>query len=92
MSFRLSEAEIKERMKEVKGWELREGRLRKEFRFKDFNGSVEFVNRVRTVAEEMNHHPDICIYYNRVVVELFTHSAHGITELDFKLAKRIDQL
>jgi 4a-hydroxytetrahydrobiopterin dehydratase len=53
---------------------------------------VDFVNRLTPVAEEMNHHPDLSISWNKVKVSLSTHSEGGITENDFKLAAKIDSL
>ena len=55
-------------------------------------GSVDFVNRITPVAEEMNHHPDLAISWNKVNVSLSTHSEGGITENDFKLAAKIDSV
>ena len=58
----------------------------------DFAGSVEFVNRLAPVAEEMNHHPDLEISWNKVTVSITTHSEGGLTENDFELAGRISRL
>ncbi len=66
--------------------------LVREFEFANFVGSVDFVNRITPVAEEMNHHPDLSISWNKVQVSLSTHSEGGITENDFKLAAKIDSL
>jgi 4a-hydroxytetrahydrobiopterin dehydratase len=73
-------------------WTLAEGRLHKSFDFRDFVGAFGFMTRVALVAESMNHHPDWCNVYRRVTVDLSTHDAGGITELDFKLAARMDEL
>ncbi|MDQ5832013.1 MAG: 4a-hydroxytetrahydrobiopterin dehydratase, partial [Actinomycetota bacterium] len=58
----------------------------------DFKGSVDFVNRLTPEAEEMNHHPDLEISWNRVTVTLTTHSEDGLTANDFELAGRISRL
>jgi 4a-hydroxytetrahydrobiopterin dehydratase len=88
----LSDEDIQNRLGELEGW-LREGdALTREFKLKDFVGSVEFVNRLVEPAEEMNHHPDLSISWNKVTVSLSTHSEGGITENDFELARKIDSL
>ena len=56
----------------------------------DFKGSVDFVNRLTPEAENMNHHPDLDISWNKVTVTVTTHSEGGLTDNDFELAKRID--
>jgi 4a-hydroxytetrahydrobiopterin dehydratase len=73
-------------------WGLADGKLRKEFRFKDFVEAFGFMSRVALVAESMDHHPEWSNVYSRVVVDLSTHDAGGITELDFTLASRIEGL
>ncbi len=88
----LSDGEIDARLQQRSGWERDGDAIRREFKFDDFVGSVEFLNRIVPVAEEMNHHPDLSISWNRVVVSLSTHSQGGLTEDDFKLAERIDSL
>jgi 4a-hydroxytetrahydrobiopterin dehydratase len=88
----LSDDEIDRRLGEAEGWERDGDALRKQFQFDDFKGSVDFVNRLTPVAEEMNHHPDLSISWNKVTVSLSTHSQGGITENDFELASRIDPL
>lgn len=67
-------------------------KLQREFKFKDFRQALAFVNRVGTLAEKDNHHPDIGIFYNRVAIELWTHSAGGITVKDLTLAGQITNL
>jgi 4a-hydroxytetrahydrobiopterin dehydratase len=74
------------------GWDEVEGALQREFRFKDFAAAMNFVNRVAELAEEANHHPDISIHYNRVVLRFWTHSANAITDLDRELAARTSAL
>jgi 4a-hydroxytetrahydrobiopterin dehydratase len=86
----LSNDEITTRLEGAEGWGRDGDALRKEFKFDDFKGSVDFVNRITPAAEEMNHHPDLTISWNTVTVSLSTHSQGGITENDFELAGRID--
>jgi 4a-hydroxytetrahydrobiopterin dehydratase len=89
---RLSDEEIQERLEGVEGWKREGGAIQKEFELDDFKGSVGFVNRLTPVAEEMNHHPDLEISWNRVTVRTTTHSEGGLTGNDFELAEKIDAL
>jgi 4a-hydroxytetrahydrobiopterin dehydratase len=73
-------------------WGLVDGKLHKDFQFKDFVEAFGFMSRVALVAESMDHHPEWSNVYNRVVVDLSTHDVAGITTLDFTLASRIEGL
>jgi len=79
-------------VKKNTGWKKTKGRsaLQKSFKFSDFNQAFGFMSRVALVAEQMNHHPEWFNVYNRVDVLLSTHDAGGVTELDFKLARKMD--
>jgi 4a-hydroxytetrahydrobiopterin dehydratase len=88
----LSDEQIEGRLREREGWERRGDAIVKEVRTADFVGSVELLNRITPVAEELNHHPDLSISWNRVTLSLSTHSQGGITDSDFELAARIDEL
>ncbi|MEA2352222.1 MAG: 4a-hydroxytetrahydrobiopterin dehydratase, partial [Thermoleophilaceae bacterium] len=88
----LSDDDLQGRLESLDGWERDGDALRREFKFEDFKGSVDFVVRITPAAEEMNHHPDLAISWNTVTVTLSTHSEGGITENDFELAGRIDSL
>ena len=66
--------------------------LARTFRFPDFQKALEFVNRVGAVAEEQGHHPDIHLTWGRVDIETWTHDAGGLTEKDFLLAGKINEL
>ena len=88
----LSDEEVGARLRERPGWEHRGDAIVRVFETADFVGSVELVNRIAPVAEEMGHHPDLAVSWNRVTVSLSTHSQGGLTESDFKLASRIDEL
>jgi 4a-hydroxytetrahydrobiopterin dehydratase len=74
------------------GWAPVEGRdaLKKTFKFKSFNEAGGFMSRVALAAEKLNHHPEWCNVYNRVEITLTTHDCDGLSDLDVKLAKRID--
>jgi 4a-hydroxytetrahydrobiopterin dehydratase len=76
----------------MEDWAEVDGALEREFRFEDFAGALAFVNRVGEVAEAENHHPDIAIHYNRVVLRWSTHSAGGITGRDHELVARVSEL
>jgi 4a-hydroxytetrahydrobiopterin dehydratase len=87
----LSDDEVQQRLGELAGWEREGGSIVRKFKFDDFVGSVDFVNRITPPAQEMNHHPDLEISWNEVTVTLSTHSEGGLTENDFALAHAIDQ-
>ncbi len=78
----------------VAGWEQVEGRdaITKTFRFKTFNAAFGWMTRAALIAEKMNHHPEWTNVYNRVEVILTTHDAGGLSELDVKLARRMETL
>jgi 4a-hydroxytetrahydrobiopterin dehydratase len=73
-----------------KGWKRRANKLTKAFEFDSFRDSIVFVNRVATLADGMNHHPDIDVRYATVIVTVTTHDAGGITDKDLDLAEQID--
>lgn len=74
-------------------WEVVEDKaLKRKFKFKDFNEAMEFVNKVADLAELEGHHPDIKINYNRVTLELTTHSIGGLSQNDFIMAAKIQHL
>jgi 4a-hydroxytetrahydrobiopterin dehydratase len=89
---RLSDAEIDDRLSGLDGWERSGEAIVKQFENGDFKGSVDFVNRLTSEAEDMNHHPDLEISWSTVTVSISTHSEGGLTENDFELARRIDSL
>jgi 4a-hydroxytetrahydrobiopterin dehydratase len=70
-------------------WHLKEGKLVREWTFKDFVAAMAFVNRVAAAAEAAGHHPDIDIRYNRVLLGLVSHDAGGITQRDTAMASRL---
>jgi 4a-hydroxytetrahydrobiopterin dehydratase len=77
---------------EIPEWALEINIIEREFQFKDFKEAMRFVNRMAEIAEEEGHHPDIHIYYNKVRVELSTHKIKGLSQNDFILAAKIDEL
>ncbi len=92
MADALSESAVADRLGDIPGWELADGMLHRELRFDDFVTAFGFMASVAIVAEKLNHHPEWSNVYNRVTVDLSTHDAGGITDLDFELAARIDAL
>lgn len=87
-----SEQESKDKLVSLKGWTFDNNTLAKQFTFKDFKEAMSFMFKAGDVAEEMNHHPDWSNVYNRVKVNLSTHDAGGVTDKDFELASKMDQL
>ena len=85
-----SDSEVQKGLSDLEGWELRDGRLRKQFTFRTFLRAIAFVNSVAYQAESAGHHPDITINYNKVTLRLITHSQGALTDRDFCLARDID--
>jgi 4a-hydroxytetrahydrobiopterin dehydratase len=88
----LSPEDIAQRLSHLDGWSVSAGKLQRELRFADFVQAFGFMTRVALVAERMDHHPEWSNVYNRVVIELTTHDAGGLSELDFELARRVNEL
>jgi 4a-hydroxytetrahydrobiopterin dehydratase len=88
----LSHDEAEEMHKQTPAWMLNSKELRREFDIKNFREAMEFVNRVAEVAEEQGHHPDIFIFYNKVKLVLSTHKIGGLSDNDFILAAKINEL
>ena len=76
----------------ILSWKISENRLRKSFKFKDFNQALSFINQVGEIAEKLNHHPKITNVYNLVDLELWTHTKNNVTKLDHELAEEIDKI
>ena len=75
------------------GWQVvNEDHLEKEFTFKDFRQALDFTNKVGELAEEQGHHPDIYLAWGKVKVTIWTHKIDGLTESDFVLAAKIEEL
>jgi 4a-hydroxytetrahydrobiopterin dehydratase len=75
------------------GWQvIGEHHLEKEFRLKDFRQALDLTNKVGELAEEVDHHPDICLAWGKVKVTIWTHKIDGLTESDFVFAAKVDQL
>ncbi|MEN9206035.1 MAG: 4a-hydroxytetrahydrobiopterin dehydratase [Thermostichales cyanobacterium SZTDM-1c_bins_54] len=89
---KLAETEVQSRIQSWSGWTIQNGKLHKTFQFPSFVKAFGWMSSVALVAESLNHHPEWFNVYNRVVVDLMTHDAGGITELDLTLAQRMDEL
>ncbi len=74
-------------------WQILDNKkIQQIFQFKDFKAALHFVNQVAKIAEKEGHHPDISIYYNKVEIILWTHSIDGLSENDFIIAAKIENL
>jgi 4a-hydroxytetrahydrobiopterin dehydratase len=91
---RLTADELKQALAELEGWQKVEGReeITKSFKFKDFNAAFGFMTRAALYAEKLDHHPEWFNVYNRVDVTLATHSENGVTELDIKMARKMNAI
>jgi 4a-hydroxytetrahydrobiopterin dehydratase len=88
----LDDQQIDDALRALQGWERRGDAIAKTFERGDFVGSIEFVDSLVGPAEEMGHHPDLEVSWDKVTVSLSTHSQGGLTESDFELARRIEAL
>ena len=88
----LEEEKVNELMKEIPAWALKNGHLYKKFKFNNFAEAMKFINSIAEIAEQEGHHPDFSVHYNRVEIELWTHSINGLSENDFIVAAKIDKI
>ncbi|MBI4168033.1 MAG: 4a-hydroxytetrahydrobiopterin dehydratase [Candidatus Aenigmarchaeota archaeon] len=89
----MSDEEALTYIKKVKNWSIANNRIEKNFKFKNFLAAMKFVNSVASLAEQEGHHPDIHLYgWNKVKIITFTHALNGLTENDFILAAKIDEI
>ena len=88
----LTEEQVNELLKQIPGWEIKDGHVFRQFKFKDFKEAIAFVNKVAEIAEQEQHHPNIAIHYSKVSIELWTHKINGLSENDFIIAAKIDQI
>ena len=86
----LSDEQLEKFLIELAEWRIKDKKLFRVLRFKDFNKAIEFMNQVAITAEAMDHHPEWSNVYNKVEIYLVTHSEGGITQLDIDLAREID--
>jgi 4a-hydroxytetrahydrobiopterin dehydratase len=89
----LQGSEINRLLEQLSGWEVvNEHHLKKDYRFANFREALTFVNQVGELAEEQGHHPDSCFGWGKVEITIWTHKIDGLTESDFILAAKIDEL
>jgi 4a-hydroxytetrahydrobiopterin dehydratase len=88
----LSDSEIEDRLADADGWTRGGDAISKTFEKGDFVGSVKFVDSLVEPAEDLGHHPDLELSWDKVTVKITNHAEGGLTENDFELAKRIDAL
>jgi 4a-hydroxytetrahydrobiopterin dehydratase len=89
---KLSDSEIQSQLKKIEGWSVVNEKLHRAFECKDFAAAFGKITQVALVAESMNHHPEWFNVWNKVVVDLTTHSVQGISNLDFELAGKINEI
>jgi len=83
----------KKMLTQLEGWEIMDGHhLERHYKFKNFKQALAFVNQVGEVAETEKHHPDIYFTWGKVSIQIMTHSVDGLTEADFILAAKINQI
>lgn len=89
---KLTELQVRSKLKELDSWEYQDESLTTSFEFKDFKDAFSVMTRIAFEAERLNHHPNWFNVYNQLDISLSTHDAGGVTEKDFELAKIIDEL
>jgi 4a-hydroxytetrahydrobiopterin dehydratase len=89
---KLADADVTQRLATLPAWTVKDGKLHRELTFPDFTQAFAFMTDVAREADALDHHPEWFNVYNRVVIDLATHDASGITTLDFELARRAEDL
>ena len=89
---KLSDNEIEGKLKEIRNWQIEKGKLCKSFEFKNFTQAFGFITKIALESEKLDHHPEIFNVFNKVKIFLSTHKINGLSEYDFILAKKIDDL
>jgi 4a-hydroxytetrahydrobiopterin dehydratase len=92
MAAKLSDADVQAKLSTVPGWSVKEGKLHREYKFASFVEAFGFMAQVALCAERADHHPEWFNVYNKVIVDLMTHDAGGITDKDFALATKMEAL
>lgn len=89
----LTQEEITDGLQSLPGWEFKNNKISKEFKFTDFMGSLHFINTLAPFCEKLDHHPDIHIFYSKVLFELQRFDVGGkVTDKDFMIAHKIEEL
>lgn len=92
MADRLTDSEINAALAELDGWKLEDGKISRSFKFANFIQAFSFMTSVAIEAEKMDHHPEWSNVYSKVSVQLVTHDAGGVTQLDIDLARKMNAL
>jgi len=92
LSPKLADEEVRQALARVPTWELREGKLHRDFVFADFSAAFAFMTRIALLAEKADHHPDWQNSCNKVSIDLQSHDVKGLSRRDFDLAAAIDTL
>ena len=89
----LTAEQIRPLRDQLKDWAVvNEHHLEKQLKFPDFRTALDFVNKVGVIAEDQGHHPDMALAWGKVGIQIWTHKINGLTESDFILAAKIDQI
>jgi 4a-hydroxytetrahydrobiopterin dehydratase len=89
---KVSEEEVQAALEDLPGWEVKDGKLHKEFKFSDFAAALGWMVQVGVHADKLNHHPDWCNGYNKVQVDLMTHDLGALSTWDLELAAKMEEL
>jgi 4a-hydroxytetrahydrobiopterin dehydratase len=89
---KMSGHEVEASLQELPGWGLKDGKLHRQLKFKNFIQAFGFMAQAAIVAERMNHHPEWSNVYSRVAIDLITHEAGGISQRDFELAQEMNSI
>ena len=92
MSTVLNDSEVEQALQKLPGWSKRDNRIERVLQFGDFITAMKFVNEIAVVAEAANHHPDICINYNKLTLTLLSHDSGGVTQRDTRMALKINEV
>ena len=92
MNDLLETLELESALKKLPEWDIDGKTITRSIEFEEFTEAIDFVNDLAEIAEKAQHHPDILIQYSKVILNLMTHDAGGVTELDVELAQRVDNL
>lgn len=89
---KLTEEELKEALAQLPGWEVKDGKLHKTFKFQSFAQAIGWMVSVAVYADKLDHHPDWCNTYRKVEVDLITHELGALSTYDLELAARMETL
>lgn len=91
-TLKMSSEQIEAELKNLDGWELKNEKLHRELKFKNFGQAFGFMTQVAILADRLEHHPEWSNVYSRVTIDLTTHEAAGISQRDFELAQKINEI